>query len=88
MSLIKKSDVKNHLSPQFRTKIFLCPPVSQPDATGYSVAEPGAIKAISANFAEDFVKEHSSSGVAVVPADPMIDSTDLQVVAVSKSAQP
>ena len=46
MSLIKKSDVKNHLSPRYRTKIHLCPPVSQPDATGYSVAEPDAIRQI------------------------------------------
>jgi hypothetical protein len=42
MSLIKKSDVKNHLSPQFRTKINPCEPVSQPDTTGYSVAETDA----------------------------------------------
>ena len=36
MSNIRKSDVKNHLSPQFRTKIDLC----QPDATGFSNQEP------------------------------------------------
>ena len=50
MSLIKKSDVKNHLSPHFRTKIHLCEPVSQPDATGYSVAEPDAINANPSQF--------------------------------------
>jgi hypothetical protein len=44
MSLIRKSDLKNHLSPRYRSKIHLCEPVSQPDAIGYSVAEPGIIK--------------------------------------------
>jgi len=45
MSLIKQSDVKNHLSPRFRTKIHLRQPESQPDATGFSAAEPDAINA-------------------------------------------
>lgn len=36
MSLVKKSDVKNHLSPHHRKGIHLTPPVSQPDATGFS----------------------------------------------------
>jgi hypothetical protein len=44
MSLIRMSDAKNHLSPRCRSKIYLCEPVSQPDAIGYSVAEPGVIK--------------------------------------------
>ena len=87
MSLIKKSDVKNHLSPRFRTKIHLCQPESQPDATGFSVAEPDAIKADPSGFAEDFVAEHSSSGVALAPADPLTGSIRPQAPAVSKSVQ-
>ena len=87
MSLIKKSDVKNHLSPRFRAKIHLCPLVSQPDATGYSVAEPGAIKAKSASFAEDFLAEHSSSGVTVAPLDPVAGSMEPPATKVLKSAQ-
>ena len=71
MSLITKSDVKNHLHPPFLTKIHLCEPVCQPDATGYSVAEPDTIKANSSDFAGDFVAEHSSSGSSAVPADPV-----------------
>ncbi|MGA2571049.1 MAG: hypothetical protein ABSF23_11070 [Terracidiphilus sp.] len=82
MSLIKKSDVKNHLSPRFRTKIHLC----QPDATGFSVAEPDAIKANPASFAGDFVAEHSSSGVAVAPTDPATGSIRPQTPTASKSA--
>ena len=39
MSIIRKSDVKNHLSPRFRTQIHLCEPESLPDATGFSDQE-------------------------------------------------
>ncbi len=88
MSLIKKSDVKNHLSPRFRTKIHLCPPVSQPDATGFSVAEPDAIKANPSIFAEDFVAEHSSPGTDLAQGNPLIGSLGPQAPAVSKSVQP
>ena len=34
MSLVKQTDVKNHVSLRCRSKIHLCEPVSQPDATG------------------------------------------------------
>jgi hypothetical protein len=87
MSLIKQSDVKNHLSPQFRTKIHLCPPESQPDATGFSAAEPDAIEANASGFAEDFVAEHSSSGVAIAPPSPVTGSVGPPVTKDSKSAQ-
>ena len=36
MSLIKKADVKNHLSARHRTEIHLYRPGSQPDATGFA----------------------------------------------------
>jgi hypothetical protein len=87
MSLTRKSDVKNHLSPRFRTKIHLCPPESQPDATGFSVAEPDATEAKPSIFAEDFVAEHSTTRVAVAPADPVIGSSRPQAPNASKSAQ-
>jgi len=87
MSLIEKNDVKNHLSPRFRTKIHLCEPESQPDATGCSVAEPNAIKANASSFTEDFVAEHSSSRVAVVPIDSEAGSSSQQAPTISKSVQ-
>jgi hypothetical protein len=87
MSLIKQSDVKNHLSPHFRTKIHLCDPVSQPDATGYSVPETDAIKANASDFAKDFVAEHSAFGVAVATPGPVTGSVGPQAPKVSKSAQ-
>jgi hypothetical protein len=36
MSVIKKADVKNHLSTRRKKLVFPFAPVSQPDATGYS----------------------------------------------------
>ena len=38
MSLIKKSDVKNHLSPRHRTEIHLQPAI-QADSTGFPYEE-------------------------------------------------
>ena len=61
MSLLKKSDVKNHLSPHFRTKLYLCPPESQPDATGFPLAEPDIADRSLTAFAVDFIAEHSFS---------------------------
>jgi hypothetical protein len=87
MSQIRQSDVKNHLSPRFRTKIHLCDPVSQPDATGFSVPELDAIQATPPTFAQDFVAEHSLSGAAIAPADPVTGSIRLHVHTASKSTQ-
>lgn len=87
MSLIKQSDVKNHLSPRYRTKIHLCPPVSQPDTTGFSAAESGAVWADSSDFAKDFVAEHSSSGAALAQGSPLISSIGPRAPATSKSVR-
>ena len=54
MSLIKRSDVKNHLSPRFRTKIHLCQPESQPDATGFSGGRTGRNQSKSIDFCRGF----------------------------------
>lgn len=42
MSNIRKSDVKNHLSPRFRPKIHLCQPNSELDGGGSSLEEPAS----------------------------------------------
>ncbi len=39
MSLIKKADVKNHLSARHRTEIHLARPEGQSDATGFAHEE-------------------------------------------------
>lgn len=91
MSLIKKSDVKNHLSPRHRTQIHLCQPESQPDATGFSGADSGAIKVDQSVFAEDFIAEHSSSGTTLAQdnsqGNSLIGSIGPQMQAISKSVQ-
>jgi len=87
MSLIKKSDAENHLSPQVCSKIHLCEPVSQPDATGYSVPETDAVKVDPPDFVQDFVAEHSSSDAAVEPGDHLPGSFRPEAPKVSKSAK-
>jgi hypothetical protein len=86
VSLIKKSDVKNHLSPRHRTEIHLCPPESQPDATGYSGAD--AVQADASDSAQDRVAELSSSGRAPAPGNPVIGAIGPQSPATSKSVKP
>ena len=41
MSLIKKADVKNHLSTRHRTEIHLCGPDDKPETTG--LGEEGSV---------------------------------------------
>jgi hypothetical protein len=87
MSLIRQSDVKNHLSPRFRTKIHLCQPESQPDATGFSAAEPDAINATLSTFTEDFVAEHSAPDAAAAPGGHLPGSFRPETPKVAKSAR-
>jgi hypothetical protein len=87
MSLVKKSDVKNHLSLRHRTQIHLCQPESQPDATGFSAAESDAAQTDLSIFAEDFVAEHSSLGTVLAQGNPLISSIDPRALATSKSVQ-
>ena len=87
MGLIKKSDVKNHPSLRYRTRIQVCQPESQPDATGFS-AEPDAIQATALNCAGDFAAQHSSSGTALAQGDPLSGSVGSQAHATSKCVQP
>jgi hypothetical protein len=87
MSLIRQSDVKNHLSPRFRTKVHLHQPESQPDATGFSAAEPLAIDATASKFTEDFVAEHSAHDEAVAPGGHLPGSFRPETPKVAKSAR-
>ncbi len=87
MSLIKQSDVKNHLSPRFRTEIHLCQPESRPDATSCSVAEPDAIQTSPLSFTEDFVREHSSSDSPLAQRKPVVGSIGPLAPASSKCVQ-
>ncbi len=78
MSLIEQSDVKNRPSPRDPAKIHLCRPLSRPDTTNCSVAEPGAIQAHA---------EHSSSAVTLSPLKLVTGCVEDPAAKVSKSAQ-
>ena len=62
MSNIKQSDVKNHLSPRFNPKIHLCPPESEPDATGFSEEEPAGAEANKNDSTENPLSVSSAGG--------------------------
>jgi hypothetical protein len=87
MSLIKKKDVKNHLSARLRKQILLDKLASQPDATAFSEVESSARKANPSAFANDFQAEHSFSGTALAPGDPLTGSIGHQVPVAPKSAR-
>ena len=86
MSFVERSDAERPLSPESRTKIHLCVPKSQPDATGFSEAEADRDKANVPSFAADFVVEHSAPGVSA-STDHLPGSFRAEVPKVSKSAQ-
>lgn len=53
MSIVGKKDIDRH-----RKDIYLCKPVSLPDATGFSGVEPDTVEGSSA-FGADYSEEHS-----------------------------
>jgi hypothetical protein len=68
MSLIKKSDVKNHLSPgSHRSNHIHIVQASIPDATGTSDAEPTAVEPAPPSFAQDYTGDHVSSSTPSLP---------------------
>ena len=78
MTIIKKSDVERH-----RRDINLCRPASQPDATGFSVAEPDEIKPNPSALSDDYSREHAIPGKSVTP----IGFIGTRAPGVSKSTQ-
>jgi len=62
MSIITKNNRERH-----RKDIFLCGPVSRPDATGFSVDEPDAVEPKSSALLADLCGEHSIHGKAKSP---------------------
>ncbi|HVU45036.1 MAG TPA: hypothetical protein VHD85_02855 [Terracidiphilus sp.] len=87
MSLTKKSDVKNHLSPRHRREIHLYRPESQPDPTGVSRVEQDKIETVPSDSTERFAEEHSSSDVPLEPADQLTRSVSSQRPKVSETAR-
>ncbi len=87
MSIINRTDVKKHMQPPFLTKIHLCAPQTEPDATGFSEAEPDAMNAQPAGFTADFVAEHSASISSSAPGRPLPGSFQPEAATVPKSAK-
>jgi hypothetical protein len=88
MSLLnRKSDVKNHLSVRHHKVNHLDRPLSQPDEQVIAPVEPGAIKASSSDFAEDFNLEHSSSGHSIASKDGLTLSIEPQPPSPPRSVQ-
>jgi hypothetical protein len=65
MPLIKKRDVKNYFAARRRARTHPLAPASQPDPTGFSGPETGAVPADPAVFAKDFLGEHSSPAKSI-----------------------
>ena len=78
MSIFEKIDIERH-----RRDIYLCKPVSQPDATGFSGAEADAIERDSSALIEDYSGEHAPPGKSVTPTG----SIGTHPPAVSKGTQ-
>jgi hypothetical protein len=62
MSIIAKTDRERH-----RKDINLCRPTSQPEATGFPLAEPEAIRPNPSTFSDDYSGEHAIPGKSGVP---------------------
>jgi hypothetical protein len=87
MSILKKSDVKNHLSLRFRARTYMNTPESGLDPSGDSLAEPAAVGMSPAAFAMDYSAEHTIADTVSAQAANSTDSAVSQEPAPSKSAQ-
>jgi len=83
MSLVKKSDVKNHLSPHHQKGIHLNRPPSQPDATGFSVEETAGTD----STLEEQRQPPPSSELEAAPLVASSDAGNIVASKLSKSAQ-
>ena len=87
MSLIKKSDVKNHLSARHQNRIHIAP-VSQPDATGFSGTHEAPAGTGGSVFNRDFTGDHTTSETAVAPTPESSVTPQSQVSAGFGAAKP
>jgi hypothetical protein len=89
MTVIKKSDVKNHLANRYRNRngIHLYTPASQPDATGFSGEQTGHADSNAINTVEESRNASSPSGQETLPAKTGHDASGIVTASDSKSAQ-
>ncbi len=68
MPLIKKCDLNEYSCRAGRARLHPFKPASQPDATGFSGPERGAIRANQSGFAKDSLGEHPSPHKSIEPS--------------------
>ena len=86
MSLIKKSDVKNHLSARHHNRMHLAP-ASQPDATGFSGTNQESVKTNGADFTQDLAAEEMTAPLTGAGLDSSTDSSTPQAPAIIRAAK-
>jgi hypothetical protein len=87
MSITKKNDVKNHVSPRNYNGIHLYRPATQPDATGFSGEQSGSADSNTSSTVEDPPNKVSASRPEKPPATTGLESNGVATTADSKSAQ-
>ena len=87
MSLIKKSDVKNHFAARRHKRHQLNRSPSEPDATGFSGIDPVAYDASRSPSSHDFVQEHSATSATDAPNHQPRAVVDTGVHRLTKSAR-
>jgi hypothetical protein len=86
MSLIKKSDVKNHLSARHQNRIHIAR-ISQPDATGFSGTNQAPVEIGRSGFNQDFTGDHTTSA-GLAPSANTVPAPTLQAHAGSVPSKP
>lgn len=84
MSLVKKSDVKNHLSPHHRNRFHLAVPATQPDATGFSGEQSDGPDSTGENMARELFPQR---GIATPEAPPLEAEPVLKPIAVPATSE-
>lgn len=78
MSLIKKNDVKNHLSARRRTNLHAVHLIAKQSEERLAVIDPAHIDGNNIGFTSDFLLEHSSPG-GTITAVVIATSEDAQI---------
>jgi hypothetical protein len=87
VSLIEKSDVKNHLSTHNRNGIHLQHRASQPDATGFSGEQAGPADSNQSSTVEDTRNRSAADQQQNGPAKTGTDSSGIVMITDFKSAR-
>jgi hypothetical protein len=87
MSILKKSDVKSHLSRHQSTRIHLHQPESQPDATGFSGEESGNKDSLAGNSMRESSEQPAPSGPGTASMAAESGLKPVLMPAVSKSTR-